>query len=318
MQTNAFISYSHVDADALERLHKHLAMLRRESVIIAWTDHQILPGDRLDDAIMSNLEGSNLFLALVSPDYLASNYCYEREFQNALGLAKAGRLRIVPIIVEPCEWQRSPFGELMALPKDGKPISEWTNPNNALLDVVAGLRRLLVVDQAKSARGTSAGDFSRGATGRRVRLKQDFDAIQRADYANQAFDIIRRYFDACCSELNEIGEASLKARFELMNSNAFACTVVNRAKRGGEAHITIRNNKGGRGHFGDITYVHDRYASDNTSNGHVSVEADDYELYLAMSNFSSGRSREQKYAPKEVAEKLWLDLLERGGIEYED
>jgi TIR domain len=65
---------------------------------------RLLPGDRVDGAISAQLEQSTLFVALVSPDYLASRYCYEKEFERALALAQAGRMRIVPVILEPCDW----------------------------------------------------------------------------------------------------------------------------------------------------------------------------------------------------------------------
>ena len=99
MAATAFISYAHADAKALDRLHKHLAMLRREGALNAWTDHAILPGDRVDGAISAQLAQSAIFVALVSPDYLASRYCYEKEFESALALAQAGRMRIVPVIL---------------------------------------------------------------------------------------------------------------------------------------------------------------------------------------------------------------------------
>jgi TIR domain len=59
-------------------------MLRRESVISAWYDREILAGDDFGREISSNLEDSDLFLALLSPDFLASNYCFENEMQTAL------------------------------------------------------------------------------------------------------------------------------------------------------------------------------------------------------------------------------------------
>ena len=67
----AFISYSHRDEKALARLHTHLATLRRERKITAWYDREILAGDDIDSAIGSNLAESEVFLALVSPDFLA-------------------------------------------------------------------------------------------------------------------------------------------------------------------------------------------------------------------------------------------------------
>ena len=137
-----FISYSHRDEKALDRLHTHLAVLRRTNLIAAWYDREILAGGEVDHDIESNLDNSEIFLALVSPDFLASNYCYEREMEVALKRHEQGALRVIPIILEPCDWRSSPLGRLKALPKDGKPISTWTNENVAYLDVVNELRRL--------------------------------------------------------------------------------------------------------------------------------------------------------------------------------
>src|SRR6185437_8083890 len=138
-----FISYSHRDEKALERLHTHLAMLRREGAIVAWYDRAILAGDDIDNEVDANLADSDIFLALVSPDFLASKYCYEREMTKALERHDAGALRVVPIILEPCDWNSSPLGKLKALPKDGKAISIWANQNVAFLGIVEELRRVL-------------------------------------------------------------------------------------------------------------------------------------------------------------------------------
>lgn len=311
---HAFISYSHADERYLERLHKHMAMLVREGLIDAWSDHLILPGNAIGEAIDNQLAASGLFIALVSPDYLASNYCYEKEFQRALAMAEAERLRIVPVIVEPCDWLSSPFSRFLALPKDGKAIAEWTNPNNAYLDVVQGLRRVIEDDAAQCAAVTARPMAASAGATRRLKVRQEFDAIQRADFADQSFDLIRDYFRDCCAEVNTID--GLKARFEEMGETAFTCTVVNRGMRQGrgEGYITVRNDKG-RHHFGDISYVNAAHAEANTSNGSVRVEADEYNLYLTMDEFG-GRS-EHKYEAKQVAEKMWTAFVSRAGIELE-
>ena len=67
----ALISYSHRDDEALDRLHTHLAMLQREGTITTWADRDILAGDELDESISARLESSQLFLVLVSSDFLA-------------------------------------------------------------------------------------------------------------------------------------------------------------------------------------------------------------------------------------------------------
>ena len=139
----AFISYSHRDDWARERLHTHLEMLRREGQIEDWYDREILAGDDIDDEISEQLESCELFLPLVSPDFLASRYCYEREMTRALKRHDAGEVRVVPIIIEPCDWANSPLKRLKALPRNGKPVVVWTNQNTAFLDVVTELRRIV-------------------------------------------------------------------------------------------------------------------------------------------------------------------------------
>lgn len=315
MTETAFISYAHADAKALDRLHKHLAMLLREGALTAWTDHAILAGDRVDGAISERLAKSSLFIALVSPDYLASRYCYEKEFRRALELAAAGRLRIVPVILEPCDWLASPLKDFLALPKDGAPISTWTNQNNAYLGVVTELRRLLTEPEEARRTAPSMPDAPAGPT-RRPRIKQDFDAIQRAEFADKAFTVIQAYFHASCIELACIED--LRARFEVMDPTAFTCSVVNRARtNSGEAHITVRNGKGRNFGLGDISYVYQRYAESNSSNGSIRVEHDDYQLYLTLDAFGmSGRDKE-RLTPEQAAERLWTEFVGRAGIEYD-
>src|SRR6476620_9992146 len=99
----AFISYSHQDSAMLEILHKHLAQLKRDGILSTWTDQEINPGGNLTTTINQALNSSNIFLALLSPDYIASRYCYEKEFATALEMEAQGNIIIIPIIVEPCD-----------------------------------------------------------------------------------------------------------------------------------------------------------------------------------------------------------------------
>lgn len=315
MPLHAFISYSHVDEKHLERLHKHMAMLQRDGTIETWSDHKILPGGKVGQEIDKSLSRSGLFIALVSPDYLASNYCYEKEFQQALAMETAGKLRIVPVILEPCDWLSSPFREFLALPKDGKAISEWTNHNVAYLDVVNGLRRVVQADKPVASPTAGKASMNAPTAMGRLKVRQEFDSIQRSDFADETFAAIRDYFRSSCSELNGLDD--LKAKFEIMSDTAFTCMVVNRGMmRGrGEAHITVRNDKG-RNHFGDLSYVYQPHAEPGTSNGSIRVEADDYNLYLTMNDFMS--REDAKYDAQQVAEALWLDFVKQAGIEAED
>jgi len=107
-------------------------MLRRDGRISDWYDREIKTGGAIDREISAQLDDCQLFLALVSPDFLNSGYCYDKEMKRAIERHEAGELTIVPIILEPSNWQTSPLKQFKAVPKDGKPISEWANQNNRL------------------------------------------------------------------------------------------------------------------------------------------------------------------------------------------
>ncbi len=138
----AFISYSHKDEQYLDRLKVHLVQIRREEKLIDWTDKDIYAGAHLDSSISKGLDSSQLFIALLSPDYIASGYCYQKEFTRALELAESESLIIIPVIVEPCDWLSTPFSTFKALPKDVKPVSDCANRNTSFLDITQALGKL--------------------------------------------------------------------------------------------------------------------------------------------------------------------------------
>jgi hypothetical protein len=138
-----FVSYSHKDERYRERLEISLAQLRRDKVISTWHDKKILPGKEWDREIDENLNSANLVLLLVSPDFLASDFAYSREMEQALERHESGSAIVVPIILRPCDWRNSRLEPLQALPSRGRAISSWPNRDAAWLDVVQELRRLI-------------------------------------------------------------------------------------------------------------------------------------------------------------------------------
>jgi hypothetical protein len=38
------------------------------------------------------------------------------------------------------DWHSAPFGKLQALPKDGRPVTSWSNQDEAFLDISRGIR----------------------------------------------------------------------------------------------------------------------------------------------------------------------------------
>ncbi len=136
-----FISYSHRDETLRQQLDKHLAPLKGQKIVEAWHDRQIQAGDEWAGQIDENLNNADIILLLISPDFVASNYCYNIELAQAMKRHENGEAIVVPVILEPCDWSWLPFAKLQAFPKDGKAVTIWSNQNEAFLDVVMGIRR---------------------------------------------------------------------------------------------------------------------------------------------------------------------------------
>jgi len=152
-----FYSYSHKDEKLRDELEAHLSSLRRVGIITEWHDRKILPGQQWNDEITNHLEKSNIILFLVSADFINSEYCYCNEVNRALERHKNQEAHVIPIIIRPVHWQALPFGKLQALPKDGKAVTTWANREEAWVNVVDGICKVVEfqknVDDLKDEQG---------------------------------------------------------------------------------------------------------------------------------------------------------------------
>jgi len=135
-----FFSYAHQDEDLRDALAKHLRLLERQHIIARWHDRRIAAGNEWAGVIDTHLRTAQTILLLVSVDFLDSDYCYDIELQQAMAHHTAGEARVIPIILRPVDWQSTPFGALQALPRDGRPVTNWPNPDDAWLDIARGIR----------------------------------------------------------------------------------------------------------------------------------------------------------------------------------
>jgi len=136
-----FFAYSHCDEKMRDRLDAHLSTLKRMWLIDTWHDRKITAGDDIDDKIDCYLGTADLILLLVSPDFLSSDYCYKREMRRALARHRKGDARVIPVILRPVDWDKTPFARLLAVPKDGKPITRFTNRDAGYLDAAKAIRK---------------------------------------------------------------------------------------------------------------------------------------------------------------------------------
>jgi hypothetical protein len=136
-------SYSHKDESLRDELAKHLSLLKRQGVITEWHDRRITAGQEWVRDIDLHLDTSQIVLLLISADFLASDYCYSIEMQQALGRHERGEAKVIPVILRDVDWEDAPFAKLQALPKDAKPVTSWHNTDEAFADIARGIRKAI-------------------------------------------------------------------------------------------------------------------------------------------------------------------------------
>ena len=137
-----FYSYSHKDEGLRKELETHLKLLQHQGLIASWSDREIEAGREWENEIIDNLERADIILLLVSADFIASYYCWEKEMKRAVERHESGEARVVPVIVRDVNWRSAPFARMKAVPKDGRAVTSWVDRDSAWRDVSEEIERI--------------------------------------------------------------------------------------------------------------------------------------------------------------------------------
>ena len=140
-----FFSYSSVYEDEIlrQKLDTHLSTLKRQNYIKTWDAYAIRPGQNWKQEINAHLESADIFLLLVSADFLASDYSTSTELKRAMERHATRSAAVIPIIARPVDWTGSPFQYLQVLPRNQQPIISWPNPDEAFAQVAKEIRTIV-------------------------------------------------------------------------------------------------------------------------------------------------------------------------------
>ena len=306
-----FISYSHKDEQFKEELDTHLTSLKRMGLINVWNDRRIEPGKDFSREIDSHIETAEIILLLISPDFIASDYCYEIEMNRAIQRHKDGSTVILPVILRPCNWQQLPFGRYLAATKDGKPITKYTNYDDGYLEVVQSLKKLIGENDRKEispSLDTSLVHPQIIETERsgNLSIKKDFSDEEKDKFELKGFEFVFRYFNNSLDELSKRQEV-ISYGCRRIDSNTFECIIYSSGKEVSSCVISL-----GRRQFvqSGISFS---YGRDNRgTNETLTVENDGYLLYFkpTMSMYYSRKSGD-KLSMEGAAEYLWSMFIER-------
>ncbi len=139
-----FCSYSHREKDMALKEEFDVAMrpYTRKKLFQVWDDRRIGAGDEWALHIDQHLTSADIIVFLVSPDFLNSDFCCEKELPAALQRRMCNKAVLVPIVVRECAWKETDLAELQALPKGAKPMTKWEDRDSAWKNVGEGLNEL--------------------------------------------------------------------------------------------------------------------------------------------------------------------------------
>src|SRR5216684_4438766 len=145
MPIKIYFSYAHEDEPLLNKLKSHLRPLQRQGLIDVWHDRDISAGTEWEREINQRLNTAQIILLLVSPDFMASDYCYGIEMKRAIERHHRKEARVIPVILRHIDWQDI-LGNIQALPTDAKPVLSplWHSPDDAFFDVAQGIRKVVM------------------------------------------------------------------------------------------------------------------------------------------------------------------------------
>jgi hypothetical protein len=306
-----FFSYSHRDEDLRDELETHLSALKRQGVIDVWHDRRIPAGKDFGSEISQHLESSQIILLLISPYFIASDYCYDAEMTRAIELHNSGNARVIPVILHPCDWHSLPFGRLQALPKDGKPVSKYPNLHDAFLEVTLGIRAVAKEFDSATELETEAPTINSGRVdvalpvanirSSNLRVKKTFTQREKDKFEREAYEYLEKYFENSLTEL-EARNTSIETEFRRIDANQFtASAYVN----GAEASSCVIQFQGRGGFLGGITYSYGKLSNSGGMNESLSVEDDGYTLYLRPLGMNLRSDRNSQLTLEGAAEAYW-------------
>lgn len=313
--TTLFFSYSHFDEVLRDQLETHLSGLRRQGIISSWHDRRITTGTELGEAIDSHIDTADVILLLISPDFIGSDYCYEREMDRALERHRKGQARVIPVILRPCDWHALPFGKLLAAPKDGRPITMWPNIDEAFLDVVTAIKAALKemgqtteagIEVAIDTKGHAVASAHEPPRSSNLRTRKQFTDLDKDKFRHEGFEYIAKFFENSLKELVK-RNPGLDETFRRIDANTFSAAAYRDGQKVCRGSASIAGRTMGSE---AIEYSMTDEPRGMGMNEAVYVRADDLSLYFEPLGMQSSGRQKEKLTLQGAAEFFW-DLFIR-------
>ena len=227
-----FLSYSHRDENWKDQLITHLGVLHKEGLLDLWDDRIISAGEKWQKGVANALNRADIAMLLISANFLVSDYILKSEIPSLLEKRRNEGLVVVPVILRPCAWFKIPWlAQLQVLPKAGKPISSYENPDVPLAEIAERISELIEIVSLKKE--TSA------------KLVEDVPFTNRRDKSKDILFLLNILYDTHALSLH-----SMRVRVIFFNCIFTHCRapvyrgekgIISKVKETGEAEERAEN-----------------------------------------------------------------------------
>jgi TIR domain len=311
---SVFFSYSHADEALRDQLEKQLSLLKRQGIIDVWHDRRIGAGEDFADQIDRHIESDDIILLLVSSDFLDSDYCYEKEMMRAMERHHTGEAIVIPVILRACDWHGAPFGKLNASPPDGRPVTQYPDRDQALLEVAKAVRaaaeklgkkssstRIAAARAPLTAVPATAPAIQRSSN---LRLAKQFAERDKDIFKVESFEFLAKFFENSLTELSQ-RNPGIETNYRRIDANRFSAVVYKDGKSVSRCTVFM----GDRNTFGGIAYSSSETTASNAYNECLTTEADEQSMFLHGMGMPMQRGDVSKLSQEGAAEYYWSLLI---------
>lgn len=141
MPVDILLSYAERDSEGARELERHLTPLVRTGKLSLWHRDRVSAGDEAELQWQAQVQRAHIILLLVSADLEIDR---DSDITDALAQRQQRGARVIPVLWRPVNIKDLRYRELRMIP-DGKAVSERRDRDQAWVEVVQGIRKVVEV-----------------------------------------------------------------------------------------------------------------------------------------------------------------------------
>jgi len=81
---------------------------------------------------------------LISSDFIVSQQLNDVDVKRAMERNDAKEATVIPVLLRPTDdLEEAPFGKLLSIPRNGKPVTKWSDRDEAFAEIAKEIRNVV-------------------------------------------------------------------------------------------------------------------------------------------------------------------------------